>query len=365
MTDYSKTIPLEARFRDMSDEEFRQFAASDEAQQNYSHYSEAEKTAFLIRALMLDQNPEEFGADVITKQNNLRAEGPEGVEKAIKARTGINDPYDDARHFQYELYRELLYQRPEIRELATSVTGNMTPGAMAKNAELLRDALTGHLQIPMEAEGEIRDSIKQRLREDREKLTRQLDQGLYWPKAYTLTDPKNGFTVHFRRLEEGEDPASLLERYDGPETKAAQKLDLLVSYVLRDLTPKASARAVRELQEKDDNKPIRELLKNYAAQMPAKELQADLDRLKQVITERSGMVAMQLNRKLDKAKEAQLKAQNPQAEAPKVHRYIPEDSVYAKELARKEKLRQQEEARKNRIQHLLDTGRRAGLAANA
>ena len=288
--DYNAANPMDQRFSKMSDEEFLHYASDPEMDRNFLKFSQAEKTAFLNRALMLEEDSAQFEKDLLNRQNYLREDGPDGVKRAAENHESINDRFSDSRDFHYTIYREILYTDETVRPLATDITTNMSATNIVKNAGKLRGALFGHLMISREAEGEVKDELLGGVSDDRMALSQELGSGVYRVKeqaekkkaeVFTVNDDSGNFNVTVRTLSEGEKPETLLEGFDAPETNPEEKRNMLLSYLLHGKTRAEAENHIREIQKKSGRS---KLLTNYLSVASREMIAEDEQRLKVIVT---------------------------------------------------------------------------------
>ena len=89
LEDYNKKTKYDQLFMSMDDDQFLAFVKEDDIEANFNNLSEAEKTAFLIRSLMIGENSTEFKNDVIYRRNYFRENGPKEIDEASNAKENI------------------------------------------------------------------------------------------------------------------------------------------------------------------------------------------------------------------------------------------------------------------------------------
>ncbi len=309
--DYIKTNELDKLFTAMSDEEFRQYAADPDIDQKYLKFDQAQKTAFLNRALMLGENSDEFASDVKNNRNYVAEDGHEDVKKNVGNYRSINDTYSTAREFHYDIYRTILYKDDTVRPLATDITVNMSATNIVKNAEKLRGLLCSHLTMSTELVGSEKKEYLSSLEEDRKEFTGELGKGKYRVQKvaqqdvpaedYQVDDPQGKFTIKIKVPDAGEDPESLLNGFDDPNTSAQEKRDKLFSYVLYGSDPVEVRKYITELRK---NNGITRILNDYSSNMDSTAVKEDKKYLKSIIVDstNSNLDALRISRKVYKVK---------------------------------------------------------------
>ena len=327
LVDYNDKTQLDINLSAMSDEEFTLFASNPVMDTLYAKYSEAEKTAFLIRAMMLGEDAAGFKKEFLNKQNNMLKDGPSVIAKFAES----PDKDKEDREFMYEVYRGILYSVDfDILNSATMITKYMPASQILGNHKKIKEVLTGHLNIPMEAEDDI-ENLKQPMlqtcKEERDKFVDEVKSGKYGTSLNPLQDVKveedgndaektgkeepdenninendideinineinpdenheqdflasTAFTVQGLKEDGAEeyditiyptDPNLEEDLYfapfDRPETTDAEKRNILLSYIFRDMGEKAIRKNVKEIQK---NAGMRDLLDRYVSVADAK-----------------------------------------------------------------------------------------------
>ena len=326
LEDYKKHTELENTMSAMDDEEFMAFATSPETEIIYKDYTEAEKTAFLARVLMLGEDSSEFRKDFVNKETNMRTDGPDEMQNVAKK----EKDYDNARKFHFDIYRSILYSKDcGIIDLATSVLKHMSPAKMIEFSEKLRDTLTGHLHIPFEAEPEDKLTMQKDCEQNRFAFSNQLDDGVYSipdPKQeediddpeipdeeeaeneagddleakgqpvknkepeidepatedFEVTDPENPqkFKINIKVLPADSPAEDHLKNFDDPKSTKEDKRDMLFSFVSHGVGKKTVEKRIAAIR---GNKVLTDLFDSYAANMNSADVLKHKDYLKDAV----------------------------------------------------------------------------------
>ncbi|MBR6093522.1 MAG: hypothetical protein IKP92_00675 [Lachnospiraceae bacterium] len=274
ITEYEKNLYL------MSDEEFLEYATKPEMNDLYNEFSEADKTAFLIRAMMIGGEPESFYNDLIYERNNMYTDGP----KEVRTITDANRENPDfKRKIQYDVYRAILYSdQDKILPLASKTTAKMTASDIIEKHDSLKDIFTAHLQVPLN-EGLSEDKQKEMVdsaKRERDAFLQSLGYKNYYDEEdeidlngehvyipekdrvidinaigdyvekneFTVADKAGSFSVVIKPLKEGEAAESLLKGYDLKETSPAEKRNMLLSFALQGMGRFAITDAIQKIQ---------------------------------------------------------------------------------------------------------------------
>ena len=150
LEDYNKKTKYDQLFMSMDDDQFLAFVKEDDIEANFNNLTEAEKTAFLIRSLMIGENSTEFKNDVIYRRNYFRENGTKEIDEASNAKENINDPYGSDREFHYDVYRRLIYNDMMSRAIAGNIIRYVSPSEIIKDREKYRDLIVGDLTISVQ-----------------------------------------------------------------------------------------------------------------------------------------------------------------------------------------------------------------------
>ena len=314
ITDYEKTL------YSMTDEEFLQYATQPEMDDLYNIFSEADKTAFLIRAMMVGTNPESFYNDLIYGRTNMTFDGPEKINEITDANR-LNP--ESKIKIQYDVYRAILYSdQNDIRELATKTTQKMTASEILEKHDRLKDVFTAHLQIPVnvdmsyDVQKEMADAAKRERDDflkslgfqsydetvkegDKAEIDAQNEQEehVYIPlkdrpvninavddyvakEEFTVADEKNGYNITIKPLKEGEAAETLLNGYDLEETPASEKRNMLFSFTLQGMGRDEITGFIHRIQA---NEQLRQMYDLCVLVMDSKEIIANKDFIKKAV----------------------------------------------------------------------------------
>ncbi len=311
LEDFNKRTELDEQFMSMTDEEFRQYAADPDIDQKFLKFDQAKKTAFLNRAIMLDEDSSEYASDVKSKRNYMFADGPEELKSNINKHWSMKDPYKSEKEFHYDTYRTILYKDDETRTLATDIVTNMSATNIVKNSERLRYLLCGHLTLSTEYIDEEKKDFIANQSEERKKLVDELTQGKYRAQEkaeealptedYQIKDPQGKFSINVKVLRDGEKPEDLLNGFDDPDTPVKEKRDKLFSYILHGVKQSDAKKYIVNTRK---NHVFTQLLDDYCGTMTSKDVVADKAYLKNMITDdiNPNASAFRLNRKVYKTK---------------------------------------------------------------
>ena len=362
--DYNKKTKYDQLFMSMDDDQFLAFVKEDDIEANFNNLTEAEKTAFLIRSLMIGENSTEFKNDVIYRRNYFREEGPKEIEEASKAKENINDPYGSDREFHYDVYRRLIYNDMMTRAIAGNIIRYVSPSEIIKDREKYRDLIVGDLTIPKEADDEITEDLKKGAKDRRKEFLDEIDQ--------KIKDKIDAGKDAPDEEKKAQDPEELLASFDDELTSPEQKANLLIGYVLRNAKKKEAEKAIENLQ---NQKNMKELIDSYAQNMKSADIKKDEARLHSVITGDSAAqnCAVQLQQKVYKVRKANGKLTNKeQADekkreiAEQKRQILKEEQIKAEKAKEDQKKRienekkQQEIDRKNQIEGYFTSGRKIG-----
>ena len=317
VTDYEKQL------YGMFDEDFLEYATSPEMNDLYKNFSEADKTAFLIRAMMVGDRPDSFFNDLKYNRNNMYSDGPQEVRAITDANNDSVDYPDPPRKIQYDVYRAILYSdQNELRQLASKTTKKMSASDIIESYDKLRDVFTAHLRVPVledlsdEEEAEIKDAAKK----ERDTFLKSLgfesydeeefdgkeydgeektdsEEHVYIPlkdkpvdinavedeaakEEFTVADKNGVYNVVIRPLKEGEARETLLNGYDLEETPVEEKRNMLFSYALQGMGKSAITDALNLIQA---NEQYRNLFDLCVHAMDSKEVIENKDLIQNAI----------------------------------------------------------------------------------
>ena len=335
LKDYKKFTDYEIRLYEMSDDQFLEYATKPEMNELYNGFSEADKTAFLIRAMMLGDNPLSLWNDLQLKRNNMYNDGPDEVR--VLATANKENPDKHLLRVQYKIYKAILYSdKDNIRQLASKTTDKLTAEKIIEEHAKLKEVFTAHLQVPMNEDypNEVISQMISRAEQERDSFLKSLgyknyDEGdfeeedfeeddfnkdnfdedgsnkdnfdeeeehVYVPlknrpvninavedevakEEFAVADKNGNFNVVIKPLKEGEEAETLLDGYDLKETSAEEKRNMLFSYVLQGMGKLKITNAVNLIQ-KDEQ--YRNLFDLCVLVMDSKEIRENKELIKNV-----------------------------------------------------------------------------------
>ena len=313
----------------MSDESFIEYATGQDLNTLFEKLSEADKTAFLIRSMMLGTNPDSFYNDLHYKRINMYEDGPEKVREIIDNNRENPKPY---REIQYEVYRAILYSdQNDIRNLATRTVQKMSAKDIFEQHNKLNDIFTNHLKVStdMDVSPELQEEMISSAKQEQANFMKELgpveeeieigaeEEHVYVPlkdrpqvfninevgdyveqNEFTVADNAGDYSIVIKPVGEGKTAENLLDGYDPENTSKADKRNMLFSYTLQGMGRFEITGLIQKVQA---NEPMRNLFDLCILAMSSKEIIENKELIKKAVLsgDTRSQDAFRLNQKVN------------------------------------------------------------------